>query len=136
MDLTQNMTQLKMECKMTDISNLDTNEPKREWEFKFTKEYDGTLSIESAVFQALGFASVCWTGSPQGIFKSDECKSAGDALVEFIKNLPPQNFVIACGECNGKGYTESGILCSCGNPGCSFVSCDTCMGTGIEKGTV
>jgi hypothetical protein len=54
-------------------------------QFVLTPESDGSLSLESAVFQALGFASMCWSGSPRGVFQSDQAKAAGDVLVEFIR---------------------------------------------------
>lgn len=53
-------------------------------EFKFHPEHDGTISLESAVFQALGYASVCWSEGPRGVFESDRAKDAGEALVAFI----------------------------------------------------
>ena len=40
--------------------------------------------IESAVYQALGAASLCWTGTPTGVFDSVRAKQIGDDLVAFI----------------------------------------------------
>ncbi len=48
--------------------------------------YEGELDLPGAVFQALGYASTCWTESPTGIFESDRCKEAGDALLAFIED--------------------------------------------------
>ena len=49
-------------------------------------EYDGTLSLEAAVFQALGAASMCWSEGPAGVFdQAIRFKEIGDALVELIK---------------------------------------------------
>lgn len=54
--------------------------------FDFLPEYDGSLSLESAVFQALGAASVCWEQmSGTGVFHSDRAKQIGDALLAFIE---------------------------------------------------
>lgn len=42
-------------------------------------------NLAGAVFQALGFASMCWKPTPTGVFQPDGAKEAGDALVEFIE---------------------------------------------------
>lgn len=52
--------------------------------FEFQREEDGSLSLESAVFQALGAASMCWDETPKGVFDSTRAKEIGDSLVEFI----------------------------------------------------
>ena len=55
--------------------------------FEFQLEDDGSLSLESAVFQALGAASVCWdTVENAGVFHSDRAKEIGDTLVTFIRD--------------------------------------------------
>lgn len=55
--------------------------------FQFAPEHDGSLSLESAVFQALGAASTCWDPMDgTGIFQSDVAKAIGDALLEKINN--------------------------------------------------
>lgn len=46
---------------------------------------DGPLTLEQAVFEALGYASMCWTEVPQGVFESTRAKAAGDALVARIR---------------------------------------------------
>jgi hypothetical protein len=48
---------------------------------------EGNLTLHEAVFQALGYASVCWTEAPTGIFESDRCKEAGDALIAFVEDM-------------------------------------------------
>ncbi len=48
---------------------------------------EGRLTLEEAVFQALGYASMCWSEIPTGIFESDRCKEAGDALIAFIEDM-------------------------------------------------
>ena len=44
---------------------------------------------QSAVFQALGSASMCWD-SPEkaGVFHSDEAKAIGDGLIAFLREHP------------------------------------------------
>lgn len=41
--------------------------------------------IQEKVFQSLGQASMCWTETPKGIFKSEEAKQIGDKLVSFLE---------------------------------------------------
>jgi hypothetical protein len=53
--------------------------------FKFMLEYDGTLSLEAAVFQALGASSMCWSEMPVGVFDDRMAKEIGDALIELVK---------------------------------------------------
>lgn len=55
--------------------------------FEFTLDEDGTLSLESAVFQALGYASVCWSEPPRGVFESERAKEAGDKLIEVFMSI-------------------------------------------------
>lgn len=53
--------------------------------FAFHREHDGSLSLESAVFQALGAASTCWDSLLHaGVFHSDRAKEIGETLLEFI----------------------------------------------------
>jgi hypothetical protein len=60
-------------------------------DFEFQPEHDGTLSLESAVFQALGAASVCWENmSGTGVFQSERAKAIGDALLAEIGRLAPK----------------------------------------------
>lgn len=55
--------------------------------FEFSREEDGSLSLQSAVFQALGYASVCWEDmSGTGVFQDQDAKEVGDALIAFIEN--------------------------------------------------
>lgn len=52
---------------------------------EFYREDDGTLTVESAVFQALGAASTCWdTLENAGVFNSDLAKEIGESLLETI----------------------------------------------------
>lgn len=53
--------------------------------FDFMYDHDGSLSLEAAVFQAMGTASVCWE-KPEGAgeFQEDKCHEVGMALLEFI----------------------------------------------------
>ena len=43
--------------------------------------------LRSAVFTALGAASVCWDGSNLGVFQSDRAKQIGDELVAEIRAI-------------------------------------------------
>lgn len=55
--------------------------------FEFAREEDGSLSLESAVFQALGAASVCWESmAGTGVFDSDQAKEIGEALLAEIRS--------------------------------------------------
>lgn len=55
--------------------------------FDFSYEDDGSLSLESAVFQALGAASVCWESlEGTGIFDSDRAREIGERLLEVINS--------------------------------------------------
>lgn len=53
--------------------------------FSFRREHDGSLSIESAVYQALGFASTCWQEGTNGVFQEDQASAAARALLELIR---------------------------------------------------
>lgn len=68
--------------------------------FEFTREEDGSLSKESAIFQALGAASLCWSESPKGIFDSTRAKEIGDALVAELNHQERANL----------GYATTGEL--------------------------
>lgn len=62
----------------------DTNSSTKDWDFIY--EPDGTMSIEDAVFQALGGASACWTNLVSaGIFESDHARHIGLKLIEVIE---------------------------------------------------
>ena len=53
--------------------------------FDFDREHDGSLSKESAIFQAIGAASMCWEFSGKGgIFDSMRAKEIGDALIQQL----------------------------------------------------
>lgn len=53
--------------------------------FAFQPDEDGTLSLEGAVFQALGAASTCWSETTGGVFDSTRARTIGDALVERVR---------------------------------------------------
>jgi len=54
--------------------------------FAFQPEDDGSLPIETAVFQALGAASTCWESlEGTGVFDSERAKEIGDALLHVIR---------------------------------------------------
>lgn len=49
---------------------------------------DPDISLEGAVFQALGAASVCWENlMGAGVFDSTRAKTIGDALLARIREL-------------------------------------------------
>lgn len=52
--------------------------------FSFVYTADGQLDLESAVYQALGYASIAWSEKPRGVFDSDGARDAGAKLIEFI----------------------------------------------------
>jgi hypothetical protein len=39
---------------------------------------------EELIFQALGAASMCWTGAPSGTFDSTRCKQIGEELIAAL----------------------------------------------------
>lgn len=53
--------------------------------FEFTERPGEPLTLETAVFEALGAASVCWTEPPAGVFDSERATMVGNALVERIR---------------------------------------------------
>lgn len=70
-----------------DVGQQRAVDPKAPEGFAFLRERDGSLDIESAVFQALGAASVCWENmSGTGVFNSDRAKLIGDTLVMEISD--------------------------------------------------
>jgi hypothetical protein len=40
---------------------------------------------EELIFQALGAASMCWSGTPSGVFDSTRCKQIGDELIAALE---------------------------------------------------
>ena len=50
-------------------------------------ESTGFLPLEEAVFQALGYASMCWSETPTGVFDSTAAKSAGDAFIAYVEDM-------------------------------------------------
>lgn len=54
--------------------------------FEFSRNEDGSLSLEEAVGQAIGAGSMCWEHVDRaGVFQSDQAKIIVDELVRFIK---------------------------------------------------
>jgi hypothetical protein len=53
--------------------------------FEFDTESDGTLTLDSAVFQAIGAASMSWIGGTGNAeFDSAWAEEVGRALIRFI----------------------------------------------------
>lgn len=54
--------------------------------FAFHHEADGSLSLESAVYQAVGAASMCWEiPGAGGVFDSEGAQEIAAALLEVIR---------------------------------------------------
>lgn len=57
------------------------------WTFELQDRADEPLTLESAVFQALGAASTCWESMEgTGIFQDQRAIEIGNKLVEYVKN--------------------------------------------------
>lgn len=67
---------------MAHTEAADVSDPSK---FSFQLNEDGKLPLESAVFQALGAASMCWSETPKGIFDSTRAKEIGEALLLKIR---------------------------------------------------
>jgi len=52
--------------------------------FNFRPDEDGNLLLHTAVFQALGAASMCWSETPGGVFESERASEIGHALLDLI----------------------------------------------------
>ena len=51
----------------------------------FYHEHDGTLTIESAVYQTVGAASVAWENlSGAGVFDSEYAKTTAERLLDLL----------------------------------------------------
>ena len=71
-----------MTTKGTTLSDTQPSETP----FTFDREDDGSLSVESAVYQALGAASMCWESMEgTGVFNSDRALKIGEALLAEIE---------------------------------------------------
>lgn len=59
--------------------------------FTFTTRPDEPLTLETAVFEALGAASVCWEDmSGTSVFQSEQAEDIGHALIAVIRaGFPP-----------------------------------------------
>jgi hypothetical protein len=56
-------------------------------DFEFTLGPDESITLHSAIFQALGAASMCWERPPEGVFDSTRAKEIGDYLHGFLDEL-------------------------------------------------
>lgn len=64
--------------------------------FEFYFESDGSLSLESAVGQAIGAGSTCWQDlSRTGIFQEDRANEIVNALVDRVKEMTGSNLGLA-----------------------------------------
>ncbi len=48
------------------------------------------LEMHAAVFQALGYASVCWDEAPTGVFQDQEASRVGEELIGIINKYKIQ----------------------------------------------
>lgn len=53
--------------------------------FEFTERPGEPLTLEAAVFEAIGYASMCWTERPTGVFDDTRAAAVGHALVARIR---------------------------------------------------
>lgn len=54
-------------------------------------EFDhSTITIESAVYQALGAASMAWSKTPAGVFDDVHARNVAEALLRKIEELSPK----------------------------------------------
>ena len=59
--------------------------------FEFQREHDGSLSLETAVYQALGRASTCWESMEgTGVFDDAAARGVGQALLAHIAATAPK----------------------------------------------
>lgn len=54
-------------------------------------EFDGPVTLEDHVYQAIGAASMAWSETPKGIFDGDYAKSIAEALIEKIEEMKVSN---------------------------------------------
>lgn len=82
--------------------------------FEFQPEHeDGSLSLVSAVFQALGAASNCWDPFDcTGIFDSERASSIGNALLEKIKTdkFPASEFTGQLIDIGPEAFTNGEVI--------------------------
>jgi hypothetical protein len=60
----------------------------------FIRDDDGTLPLASAIRQALGAASVCWSEPPTGTFRSDDANAIADMLAAEISRRGPHTAML------------------------------------------
>lgn len=92
--------------------------------FEFQPEHDGTVPLETAVFQALGAASACWTNlAGAGVFESERAEAIGQALIARINELaldarPGDQRMTFAWYHYGQGHrywvSDSAVYCECG----------------------
>lgn len=68
-----------------DKTGIEVKKKAPQTPFEFAREEDGTLSLDAAVFQALGAASVCWEGGTRGLFMEQRATEIGRALLDEIQ---------------------------------------------------
>lgn len=86
-------------------------------QFEFSVRPGEELTLEEAVFQALGAASTCWDDiSAAGVFHSECCKDVGDKLVAWLRGQAPheQDGPCWCGLEHHSGVAQ---FVGEGNPG-------------------
>jgi hypothetical protein len=85
------MTETDPTTEVNEALDVETPEPNDEpptVTFEFQPEEDGSLPIETAVFQALGAASMCWDSVElAGAFHSEKAKAIGLALLDKIREV-------------------------------------------------
>lgn len=56
--------------------------------FEFTRHEGEELTLQTAVYEAIGAASVCWESMEgTGTFDDDRATEIAQALVDFVENL-------------------------------------------------
>jgi len=63
--------------------------------------------LQEIIFTSIGTASMCWTQTPKGIFKSEDAKALGDKLIESINQHVRE--VIGEGNEEVVGYTGKSL---------------------------
>lgn len=71
-----------------------------------------TKAQETAIYTALGQASVCWIPKPKGIFNSDEAIKIGEDLIKQLNRLDKKRFI--------ELHNPSITVC----PECQEIACD------------
>lgn len=61
--------------------------------FKERGLLEGVDDIETAIYQAIGAASLCWETTPTGIFDSTQAQAIGDTLIRFFHKILGERLV-------------------------------------------